>query len=242
MEELENMRPKLAGGEGGVAGGGKQKSGGGGVGKGKGKKQGASSLSSTAAAAAKQQEERLAATSMAIKVERMMCQAMMRLCLGLEWLDLLPSPTATRTFNTEKEQFVQRFSSFEQLIRPPPLTYEDFKRSTNPGEVTSQRVLLAAYEALVTAQSTISSLEASGVIIHLPEYQKKHIIGVKRIAAQNMMGIKLLLTSLGAVDSEKGGNVKKVNAPGFVVGWDFKVALQHSAVAFYPALVLKTRK
>jgi hypothetical protein len=238
MEELANMRPKIAGAgnkhKGSSSGGG-----GGGIGK-KGKKQGASSsIRATAASlAAKEEEERhIIATSMVIKVDRMMCQAMMRLCLGLDWLDLLPSPSA-RIFNTEKEHFLSRFSSFEQLIRPPALNYEDFKRSTNPGEITPQRVLLAAYEALGSAQSTIAALEASAVINQLPEYQRKHVHGVKRIAMQNMMGVKLLATSLGS-GNEDGS---KEAPPGFVVGWDFKIALQHSAAAFYPALVLKTKK
>ncbi len=234
LEESENMKPPRLGA------GGKLKGSGGGGGSsgsssgGKGKKQGMSSMSTTAALAVKHEEERVAATFMSIKVDRMMCQAMMRLCLGLEWLNLLPSPTA-RTFNTEREHFEQRFSSFEQLIRPPPLVYDDFKRSTHPGDITAQRVLLAAYEALATAQSTIATLEASAVINQLPEYQRKHITGVKRISSQNMMGIKLLATSLGGKDG-------KATPPAFVVGWDFKVALQHSAVAFYPALVLKTKK
>ncbi|KAH7619000.1 putative N-alpha-acetyltransferase 35, NatC auxiliary subunit [Nannochloris sp. 'desiccata'] len=243
MEELANMRPKLI-----VAGNKHRGSGGGSVGKGKKQGRVGSSLSATTASlAAKHEEESVAATSMVLKVDRMMCQAMMRLCLGLEWLNLLPSPPA-RPFNTEKEHFVSRFSSFEQLIRPPPLSYEDFKRSTNPGEITPQRVLLAAYEALATAQSTIAALEASPVIKQLPEYQRKHVNGMKRIAMQNMMGVKLLVTSLGdggGINTKsaviKGGGGKEA-PPAFVVGWDFKVAFQHSAVAFYPALVLKTKK
>jgi len=239
MEELANMRPKVGAAAAGTKQKGRGRGSGGGISR-KGKKQGAnSSLNATAASlAAKQEEERVIATSMVIKVDRMMCQAMMRLCLGLDWLDLLPSPTA-RIFNTEKEHFVSRFSSFGQLIRPPPLTYEDFKRSTNPGEITPQRVLLAAYEALGTAQSTIAALEASDVIHQLPEYQRKHVSGVKRIAMQNMMGVKLLVTSLGGGDGKDGS---KEAPPAFVVGWDFKVALQHSAVAFYPAVVLKSKK
>lgn len=177
-------------------------------------------------------EERLAANSMVVKADRMMCQALMRVGLGLVWLGLVMPPPAP--FNSERERFQQRFKVFDQLVRPAPLTYDDFQRSTAPGDITPPRVLLAAYEAFASAQSTIATLESTPMVRALTAQQAQHIAGVKRIAMQNLMALKLLISSISGPAA-----VKK---PPFAVGWDFKIALQHSTTLFFPALVLKSVK
>ena len=181
-----------------------------------------------AAALEKEQMEQqaLAVGALLTKADRLMCQGMMRLTLGLSWLGLVQPPLAP--FNSEKERFHQRFNSFDQLLRPPPLSFDDFKRSTAPGDIGAERVLLAAYEAFVTAQTTIATLEQSDIAGMVSPQQAQHLIGVKRISAQNMMAVRLLM---------KG--VAEQPQP-FSVGWDFKIALKHSTALFYPAVVLKS--
>ena len=215
VAELENMKPaKVAGKKGGKSGG-------------KSAKKPATGVQEVG------MEERLAVDAMVGKADRMMCQAFMRVTLGLAWLGLVSSPPAP--FNSERERFQQRFGAFEQLVRPTALTYDDFKRSTAPGDITPPRVLLAAYEAFATAQNTINTIEGSANLVRaLTPQQANHIAGVKRISKQNLMAVKLLINSItGLAATEK---------PPFTVGWDFKTALQHSTTLYFPALVLKSAK
>lgn len=168
-----------------------------------------------------------------MQVDRLMCQGVTKMAAGLEALGLIKPPADT--FSTFARRFQQRFGSFAQVTRPEPLRAQDFRDALEGSTVPSEQWLLLAFESFAKAESAAAAaMQAAS--LQSPA-QAKHLAGVKRIAAQNKMALKLLATSLHA--QAKGSNGGPAAAT-FKVLWDLKVALQHSTSMFYPCLMLKS--
>jgi len=167
------------------------------------------------------------------QVERMMCQGVMRLASGLSVLGMLPAPSAA-SFNSDRERYEQRFGFLKQLLRPEYLPYEDFMQSTLSEGVPADRILLGSYESFAKAQSGLMALSQSLTSERMLGEHEKHLGGVKKIASMNMMALKILIQSISGPHG--------VEVPPFKATWDFKVAMQHSDVLYYPTLTLKSDK
>lgn len=164
-----------------------------------------------------------------LEVERLLCQAVVRLCLAFSarsdlgcWFT--PPPGA---LNTGRERFRQRFGVFELLFRPEPLSYDSFIESLpnqdESGIVKAEEALkfwLAAYEAFGTANARIQKLGPD---------DDPYIKGLKRVIVQNTTAIKLLFET------------ERMSSGSLRAHFDFKVALDAmgSRGVFFPTLVLK---
>jgi hypothetical protein len=62
-------------------------------------------------------------------VERVLCQALMRVAAGLTRAGHLPPYPAP--FNAEEQRFEQRFAALHRLQRPEPLPYQQYARSVD---------------------------------------------------------------------------------------------------------------
>jgi len=160
----------------------------------------------------------------------MMCQGILRMAMGLSQLGMISAPPAP--FNSHRERYEQRFGCLRQLLRPEYLPYEEFAQASRLDGVAPEQLLLGAYESLMKVQSGIAALLQSPAGKSIREEQSKHLGGLGRIAAMNLMALKLLIQSI------TGPGAAAV--PPFKASWDFKVALQHSDVLFYPCLHLKS--
>ena len=165
--------------------------------------------------------------SLIIQVERLMCQGMIRLCLSLKKLALVIAPP--NGFSSEQQRFQQRYGCFVTIIRPEPLSYEQYKESVETSDLPVEKLLLMAFDAFFRAQRAVAHIMENS--LELDSNLSEHLRGVDRIAKANSLAIRLLS------DSIKGSEI--VEGLPFIASWDFRVAKQHSVEYFYPCLILK---
>lgn len=165
-----------------------------------------------------------------------MCQATVKLCLGLDRLGQLPPPAAA--LNTPKERYNQRFHSFEKIFKPDMLHYEQYQMAIGDTAIPTMHYMRRALEAYMAAVADVSALMASPSVRMLREEQIKHFTGIKRIAATNITALHIFMKALEG--SHEDDEALKQKAAAFSVKWDFKVGMQHSAAFFYPCLSLKS--
>ena len=172
---------------------------------------------------------------LASQLDRLMCQGVVKAAVGLERLGLLGPPPGA--LSSAAERFRQRFACFAQIQRPDPLHYEDLQAAVEGGELTGGQYLALAYDTFAKADSGAAAVAAGPAAAWLAPEQVRHVAGLRRVAAQNMVALKLLVTALAAAGGGAGGG--GAAPPAFQVSWDFKVALQSSGALFFPSLVLK---
>lgn len=83
-------------------------------------------------------------------VERLLCQAHMRLAAGLlraGHLQPFPAP-----FNSGEQHFEQRFAALHPLQRPEPLSYQQYARSM---DVSCEPLSFPAYRAILSLLSML---------------------------------------------------------------------------------------
>ena len=186
-------------------------------------------------------EERKFLMMWGMQLERTMCQATVKLCLGLERAGRLVPPAAP--FNTAEQRYNQRFGVFAQIYKPEPVSYEQYQTAVGEPGIPTLNYLQLASEAYIRVLSDMAAVANSPTAKHLRPEQVKHLAGVKRVATTNCMALNILMKAL---EGGKGGNAApseeevRARAAGFVVNWDLKVALQHGAAFFYPCLSLKS--
>ncbi|CAL5223000.1 g5447 [Coccomyxa viridis] len=131
-------------------------------------------------------------------LHRQLCQAHMRLAAGLnkaEYLGSLPC-----LFNTEEERFQQRFATLSMLIRPEPLSYSYYRRSMDMTGKHAAEILAMSLEGFGDSRRMLATLAtavasppatAAGVSSQAEDY-----LALDKMAAQNMVAIKVLLNSM----------------------------------------------
>ncbi|CAL8468026.1 g7565 [Coccomyxa elongata] len=123
-------------------------------------------------------------------VERLVCQAQMRLAAGLLASGQLPPYPAP--FNSEAQRFEQRFGFMHRLHRPEPLAFDQYARSVDISTCTAESILLSATEGFCEARRVLTMLLRLAGEDNRPEHRSDHLQALLRISSQNMVAVKVL--------------------------------------------------
>ncbi|GAB4823291.1 hypothetical protein N2152v2_010337 [Parachlorella kessleri] len=141
-------------------------------------------------------EQKKTVEVMSLEIERMMCQGMMKLATGLTLMGCIQEPEAP--FNSEEQRYLQRFAAFQLLTRPQPLYHPHFQESMATGGksgMSPETFLAMAYENFFKAQHGAAALLQSPAARALLPEQVTHLNGVRRVATQNSMALKIMLSA-----------------------------------------------
>lgn len=129
---------------------------------------------------------------MSMEVERMMCQGMMKMATGLQVLGCIPEPD--EAFSKEAQRFEQRFAALQILPCPQPLCYEHFQSSMKTNGLAADAFFAMAFENFFKAQHGAIALLQGPASKLLAPHEVKHFEGIKRIALQNSMALKIMIS------------------------------------------------
>jgi hypothetical protein len=117
--------------------------------------------------------------------------------------------------------------------------------------IEPMELIKSALDVFLKAQNGVAMLVQGPLspLVHFTDSQ--HVQGLARIAAQNIMALKILISTISRADVAQGAEQaagaaidlhqqQQQQQQPFKVTWDFKVALQHSHSMFYPVMGLKT--
>ncbi|GFR41695.1 hypothetical protein Agub_g2442 [Astrephomene gubernaculifera] len=128
-----------------------------------------------------------------------LCQGMLRLMAGLRLAGSVPEPRTPLPFNSKAQRFDQRFASFGALLRPPPLSYDDYLTSMDPGRSDAAQLLSLATASFKDGRARCAALKA---FAPYPDLAEGWVRGLERVAGVNAVVAGVLAHKLG---SSSGG-------------------------------------
>lgn len=106
--------------------------------------------------------QKTAAEIALLELEKSLCQGMTRMLMALKISGILKRPSLP--YNTERNRFEQRFTSFWILERPEPLGFEAFQSSTKVGQQDLSKV-----SALSFLHEVVSAIVNGGPFLWICE-------------------------------------------------------------------------
>ncbi|GLC42304.1 hypothetical protein PLESTB_000661600 [Pleodorina starrii] len=167
----------------------------------------AAAAAAAAAAMAKYEREQAQLRYEVCEVEALqqLCQGMLRLMAGLRMAGAVPEPRSPPPFNGGAQRFEQRFASFSQLVRPPPLTHSDYLASMDPGSRDATFLLRLAVVSFREARLRCTALKT---FAPSPDVAAGWVRGLERVAATNAVVAGVLEARLAEAAGGGGGKVK----------------------------------